>query len=104
MTRHRVGSLLARAILALLLTIGSIAIVQRDHKEVAIYGTEGELHENVRPRPVGGWPAPFLADSTATSVPFQLGIEDDVRFGPFVANLAFWFLLISVAFRLLRRR
>ncbi len=48
-----------------------------------------------------------MADSTATSVPFKLGAEDKFRPGPFVANLAFWYLALDGFIRILvwpRRR
>lgn len=45
----------------------------------------------------GGWPAPFLADDPSTSVTSQLGLEDQFRPGPFIADLAFWFVLFSLA-------
>lgn len=92
------------ATLAVALTVASAFLVQRDDVEVGIYGIEGTLHDNVRPRLVGGWPAPFLVDSTATSVPFDLGLEDDLRPGPMVADVAFWFLALSAVGRLMRRR
>lgn len=82
-------------------------IVQRSDTEVAAYGSEGPIEEQVRPRIVGGWPAPFLADSSATSVPFQLGVEDDLRPGPLIADIAFWYLLLRIAAglaRMARRR
>lgn len=78
-------------------------VVQDRSDEVAVYGNMGTLWENVRPRVVGGWPAPFLADSSATSVPFQLGLEDEFRFGPFVATLGFWYLVVGLLRDLIAR-
>lgn len=52
-------------------------------------------------RPVGGWPAPFLADDPSTSVTLRLGVEDTFRPGPFVADYAFWLLLLHLAWQIL---
>ena len=96
-----------QALAAFTLTIASAFIAQRDDIEVGIYGNMGSLYENVRSRVVGGWPAPFMADSVATSVPFKLGAEDKSRSGPFLASLAFWYLALAVPIRIvgwLRRR
>lgn len=96
-----------QALIAFTLTIASAFVAQRDDIEVGVYGNMDTLYENVRPRVVGGWPAPFMADSTATSVPFKLGAEDKFRAGPFVANLAFWYLALAALIRILvwpRRR
>ena len=89
-------AVLVQAVVALVLTCGSAGI-RDDRDEVAVYGNMGTLDENVRPRLVGGWPAPFLADDTGTSVVSKLGLEDDFRPGPFVADLAFWFVLLGLA-------
>lgn len=62
-----------------------------------MYSTEGPLHLNWLPREVAGWPAPFLADDPGTSVAHKIGVEDAFRFGPFIATLSFWFLIISTA-------
>jgi hypothetical protein len=68
--------------------------------EKALYGTEGSVEQNWRPRAVAGWPAPFLADDPGTSVPHQIGVEDTFRLGPFVATLSFWILVVTVIWRL----
>ncbi|MGE8135227.1 hypothetical protein ACQKO5_16600 [Novosphingobium subterraneum] len=91
---------------ALLLTCAS-ALIHPASDERAMYGFEGPLEQNWLPREVAGWPAPFLADSTATSVPHQIGPEDDFRPGPFIADLGFWALVVlgvMRVWRLLRRR
>ena len=77
-------------------------VVQRSDTEVAAYGSEGSIEEQVRPRIVGGWPAPFLADSPATSVPCKLGMEDDLRLGALIADIALWYLLLEIVARLAR--
>jgi hypothetical protein len=64
--------------------------------ERAMYGHEGPMEENLQPREVAGWPAPYLADNPHTSVIHQLGIEDNFRVGPFIATFSFW-LLVSLA-------
>lgn len=83
------------ASLALTLTIAS-AFVPLSTDERAMYGHEGPLEQNWLPRELGGWPAPYLADSPNTSVPHKLGPEDDFRPGPFVATFSFW-LLVSLS-------
>jgi hypothetical protein len=90
----------AQVAVATALTTASLTFQQRS-TEVALYGGEGDLAENLRPRPVAGWPAPFVADSPATSVLFQIGVEDDFRGGPFVADLAFWYLFVAILARLI---
>ncbi|WP_026325779.1 hypothetical protein [Sphingomonas sp. Mn802worker] len=88
---------------AALVLVGISVGVQDDTGGVAVYGSEGGLSQ-VRPRIEGGWPAPFLADDPATSVPHKLGAEDVFRPGAFLADLAFWYLLVGAFLWLLRRR
>lgn len=71
--------------------------------ERTMYGMDGTIEENWRPREVGGWPAPYLADSPNTSVLHQVGIEDVFRPGPFIATLSFWYLVVLGAGAILRR-
>ncbi len=93
----------ALALVALVVTTATVWINPATD-ERAMYGWEGPPEQNWLPRKVGGWPAPFIADSTATSVPHKIGVEDAFRAGPFVASWAFWFV-VSLALRgLLRRR
>lgn len=90
---------------ALLLTSAS-TVIHPTSDEMAMYGFEGPLEQNWLPRELAGWPAPFLADSGETSVPHQIGPEDDFRPGPFVADLAFWALVVlglMRGWRLMRR-
>jgi hypothetical protein len=87
---------------ALVLTIGS-AWITPPPEERAMYGHEGSMEENLQPREVAGWPAPYLADSPHTSVTHQVGIEDDFRAGPFVATFSFWLLISLAVARLIRR-
>jgi hypothetical protein len=43
----------------------------------------------------GGWPAPFLYDTPGVSIEWQLSIgEDDFRTGPYIANFAFYLLIL----------
>lgn len=86
------------ATFALFLTCAS-ALIHPASDERAMYGFEGPLEQNWLPRMVGGWPAPFLADSPDTSVPHQIGPEDHFRPGPFVADLAFWAIVTLGAIR-----
>jgi hypothetical protein len=87
---------------ALVLTTAT-AWINPPTDERALYGHEGSMEENLQPREVAGWPAPYLADSPNTSVIHQLGVEDDFRPGPFVASLSFW-LLVSLGFARLMKR
>jgi hypothetical protein len=57
----------------------------------------------VRPRVEGGWPAAFVADDPATSVPYRLGVEDMFRPAPFVADVAFWYLAVGLLLWPVRR-
>lgn len=68
-----------------------------------MYGHEGLMEENLLPREVAGWPAPYLADDPSTSVIHRVGIEDNFRAGPFVATLSFWLLVSLAVARMLRR-
>ncbi len=87
---------------ALLLSLGSAWITPATD-ERAMYGHEGVMEENLLPREVAGWPAPYLADNPNTSVIHRVGIEDNFRAGPFVATLSFWLLISLAVARLLRR-
>jgi hypothetical protein len=80
---------------ALVLTIGS-AWITPPTDERAMYGHDGPVEENLQPREVAGWPAPYLADNPNTSVLHKVGVEDNFRPGPFIATLSFW-LLVSLA-------
>jgi hypothetical protein len=43
----------------------------------------------------GGWPAPFLYDTPGVSVEWKLSVgEDDFRAGPYMANFAFYLLIL----------
>jgi hypothetical protein len=90
-----------RVLAALALAAASV-VVQHDDASVAIYGTEGGLSQ-VKPRVEGGWPAAFVADDPATSVPYRLGVEDVFRPAPFVADVAFWYLAVGMLLWLARR-
>lgn len=88
---------------ALAFTLGSLAVVTTNG-ERTMYGHEGGARENFRPREQAGWPAPYLADSPDTSVPHQLGVEDDLRTGNLIATFAFWLLVMLVLGRFIRRQ
>jgi hypothetical protein len=92
----------AHLLLALLMTLLS-ALIQDTTVEVASYGGEGPVSEYLYPRPVAGWPAPFLADNPATSVIQQIGVEDDFRPWSFVADIAFWYLTSAGLWLVIRR-
>ena len=87
---------------ALALTTGS-AFITRTGDERAMYGNEGPWEQNWLPREVAGWPAPYLADNPGTSVIHKVGVEDDLRLGPFVATFSFWLVICFAALRLITR-
>jgi hypothetical protein len=60
---------------ALFLTVAS-AWIRPATDEHAMYGWEGPPGPNYKPRPVAGWPAPFIADSPHTSVILQIGFPE----------------------------
>jgi hypothetical protein len=86
---------------ALVLALGS-TIVHPNTDERAMYGSEGPWELNWKPRVVAGWPAPFLADSPSTSVPYKIGVEDEFRPGPFLATWSFWLIVTLAGSRALR--
>lgn len=98
---------IAQLSLAFLMTLLSL-LVQDSDVEVASYGSEGNVADYLYPRPVAGWPAPFLADNPGTSVILQLGVEDNFRLWPFVADVGFWcwvvFLASKSGARIVRRK
>lgn len=93
----------ALRLFAALAFAGASVVVQRNDASVAVYGSEGGL-SHVHPRIEGGWPAAFLADDPATSVPHKLGIEDAFRPAPFIADVSFWYLAVGLMLWLVRRQ
>ena len=91
------------AIVTALGIAGATTAVTTVSSEHAMYGWEGPVEQNWRPRELGGWPAPFLADSPDTSVPHQLGLEDDFRFWGFVATWSFWYVVVAAIGRAAKR-
>jgi hypothetical protein len=93
---------IATVSIALAISLATIGIaVPTDER--AMYGHEGPLEQNRQPRELGGWPTPFLADNPHTSVPHQLGVEDNFRLGSFVGTLSFWILVVQAISGLARR-
>lgn len=96
--------LLFLLIAALALAIAS-SWIERLGPDQAVYcalGKSVDGHEIWCPEPVlnGGWPAPYLYDTPGISVERQLSfMEDSFRSGPFLANSAF-FALLLIALRL----
>ncbi|RYZ73614.1 MAG: hypothetical protein EOP09_01620 [Proteobacteria bacterium] len=84
---------IALAFAALAISVATISI-RPPSDERAIYGTEGSAEQNAPLREVAGWPAPFIADDPGSSVTHRIGLEDNFRFGPFVATWSFWFLAL----------
>ncbi|WP_097093107.1 hypothetical protein [Novosphingobium sp. Chol11] len=87
--------------LGALLLAGFSAAVQRHGPDQAIFCALGKSKEGFDiycPKPVlnAGWPAPYLFDRPGISVENRIGIpEDDFRFWPFTANIAFYWLLLA---------
>lgn len=77
---------------------GGSATIQRlgpDHGIYCALGKSVEGYDIYCPKPKlnGGWPAPYLFDKPGISVEGKLFvIEDDFRWGPFVADVAFYLL------------
>ncbi|MDR7103575.1 hypothetical protein [Croceicoccus sp. BE223] len=90
------------SVMALGLTLASL-MVRPGTDEIAQYGNMGPPEENYRPRVVAGWPAPFIADRPAVSVPQAPGPEDTFRGGAFLGSFAFW-LWVVFALSCSRRR
>ena len=91
----RFGLMLAFAVLA----AGLSAQVQRFGPDHGIYCDIGKINgiDVYCPKPKlnGGWPAPFLFDKPGISVEGKLAvIEDDFRAWPFVADIAFYLLIL----------
>ena len=82
--------------LAFVLSMFSLQI-RPTTSEYAEYSNVGSPAENWRPRLVAGWPAPFVADVPSSSVPRQIGPEDEFRFGAFLGTFSFW-LLVTLFF------
>ncbi len=84
---------------ALTLAIAS-SWIERYGPDQAVYcalGKSADGHEIWCPEPVlnAGWPAPFLYDTPGISVERQLSfMEDSFRSGPFLADSAFFALLL----------
>lgn len=109
MTKVRRVRLTGIATAALLLATAS-ATVQRHGPDQAVFCSLGKSvdgHDIYCPRPVlnAGWPAPFLFDRPAVSVEDDISIlEDDLRPEPFLANVAFYWLSVTVALRVIGLR
>ncbi|QPT11223.1 hypothetical protein [Sphingomonas paucimobilis] len=91
-----------------MLAMGSCAI-QRHGPDQAIYCALGKSRDGVDiycPKPVlnGGWPAPFAFDRPGISVEGKIAFtEDDFRFWPFIADVAFYELALLALCRLMQR-
>lgn len=91
-----------------LLAVGSCS-VERFGPDQAVYcalGKSVDGHEIWCPEPVlnGGWPAPFLFDRPGISVERKLGWpDDDFRLAPFIADCAFYLLLLMALRRIASR-
>ncbi|HWH18883.1 MAG TPA: hypothetical protein VNT77_11245 [Allosphingosinicella sp.] len=85
-------------VLAALLALASSWIERRgpDHGVYCALGKVNGIDVYCpEPKLNGGWPAPFLFDKPGISVEWQLAfVEDDFRFWPFVANVAFYLLVL----------
>ena len=94
--------------IAMVVATGSCAI-QRHGPDQAIYCSLGKSRDGFDiycPMPVlnGGWPAPFAFDTPGISVEGKISfLEDDFRPWPFIADVAFYELILLAIWRLLRR-
>ncbi len=92
-------------LLGIALSLVSV-MYQRPAAELAQYGTECSIDQWQHcwaPVTSGGFPFAFLFDSTATSVLYQLGVEDEFRWWPFAMNVWIYALLCAVTLRIMRR-
>lgn len=107
-SHHLVRLSLIGLVFAVGLTLGSVG-VQRDGPERVVVangcGAAGDepCYESLRN---GGFPLGFVFDKPTVRVPYKLGLEDDLRPLPFLADVAgFWAVLAaSWAIGLVRRR
>lgn len=92
-----------------LLLAGASAAIQRHGPDHAVFCALGKSQEGFDiycPRPVlnAGWPAPYLFDRAGISVEDSIGVpEDDFRFWPFAANLAFYWVVLAGLWAMQRR-
>ena len=83
--------------------------MQRHGPDQAVYCALGKSldgYDIFCPRPVlnGGWPAPFAFDRPGISVEDRIGFpEDDFRPWPFVADVAFFVVILEALRRVTRR-
>jgi hypothetical protein len=86
----------------------SSCAIQRHGPDQAIYCSLGKTRDGFDifcPEPVlnGGWPAPFAFDRPGISVEDRISFfEDDLRAWPFIADVAFYFMLLLALWCLLR--
>ena len=79
---------------------GGSALVQRHGPDLGIYCALGRSVEGYniycpKPKLNGGWPAAFLFDKPGISVEGKLfPTEDDFRWSPFAADIAFYLLAL----------
>ncbi len=85
---RRLAGLVAGAALAFVLAAGSVTV----HRQVHIAPLSSC---DARPMEIcrglltaGGWPFPFLYDNLGTSVVGELGVEDDIKPGWFLVDMA----------------
>ncbi len=102
---QRLVQLVAIALGAIVLTIAT-SWVERFGPDQAVYcalGKSADGHGIWCPEPVlnAGWPASYLYDTLGVSVERQLSfMEDSIRTGPFLADSAFFALLLPALSRL----
>ena len=85
-----------------MLAAGSVVVTHRGPTMV----TTCNVTPDRCPQPAlhAGWPAPFMTDDPNVSVPGQIGLgEDHFAWGPFVADVAFYALILALVIRLARR-
>lgn len=92
---------MVQALVAALLALGS-SYVERRGPDHGVYCSIGKVNgvEVYCPelKLNGGWPAPFLFDRAGVSVEWKLTfVEDDFRGWSFVADMAFYWLIVMAA-------
>lgn len=93
-------------VLALMLTLLS-SFVERIGPEVAAYGNLcGPHHNDLCYQPVlkSGYPIAYVFDAPGVSVERKLGVEDKLSAGAFVLDIAIYFVIFLLVFRVVAYR
>jgi len=92
--------------LSFVFTVGTV-FYQRPSSEVVMYGNLCNIEQWMhcyQPREAAGFPFPYGFDSPGVTVEHVVwpGMEDEFRLLPFIINIWFYFLMLTVSFRLVK--